>query len=436
MSNQNEKIIKEEAEINKNIVLVVGTPSIAAAEKLANFREKHKGAYRLALIHDAKPKTKEEEEVVAKFDIFIVVKYDDTASIVEGLRPYQDEFIAVTCRQEGLIEDFRKVIPFVPYLRTPTVESLLWSTDKIEMRGRLLEYDKSIAPNFEVVEDTKKKTLDRVEKSIGYPVVVKPSGFAQSLLVSIGYHKDEVEKTLKSAFRKLRPLSKKRHSKVEPRILIEQQMEGDLYSIDAYINSRGTVTCCPLVYVKTGRAIGFDDFFGYQQMTPSGINTDSKIEAKEVATKAIYALGLRNTTAHIELIRTEEGWKIVEVGPRIGGFRDVLYRLSYGIDHTENDIFNRIPKAVSVPKKIKGYSAAFKFFAKKEGKITTLTGTKKAQQLDSFYEITINKKIGDRAIYAKNGGKSVFNIILFNKERSKLLADIRRLEQMVKIETE
>ncbi|OHA62698.1 MAG: hypothetical protein A3E07_00240 [Candidatus Wildermuthbacteria bacterium RIFCSPHIGHO2_12_FULL_45_9] len=47
----------------------------------------------------------------------------------------------------------------------------------------------------------------------------------------------------------------------------------------------------------------------------------------------------------------------------------------------------------------------------------------------------INLKIGDRAIYAKHGGKSVFDIILFNKDRAKLLADIRRLEQMISIET-
>ncbi|HET8575167.1 MAG TPA: ATP-grasp domain-containing protein [Candidatus Paceibacterota bacterium] len=426
----------EAPEKNQNIILVVALPGVAVAEKFVEFKKKNDNKYRIAVIHNAKAANKEEEEAFSKFDIAIICDFDDPKSIVDNLRPYRDELLAVTCRMESRIEWFRKLVPFVPYLRTPTSESLSWSTNKIEMRKRFLEFDKTIAPAFHVVSDAKKKTLTTVEEKVGYPLVVKPSGLAQSLLVSIGYHKEELEKTLKGAFKTINRIYKGRGQTTEPQILVEQQMEGELYSIDAYVDSRGKVTCCPLVAVKTGRAIGFDDFFGYQQMTPANVKKESIAEAEEAVRKAVHALGLRSTTAHVELMRTEEGWKIVEVGPRIGGFRDVMYRLSYGIDHTENDIFTRIPKTVSVPQKIKGYTVAFKFFAKKEGKITTLTGIKKAQQLKSFHSITINKKIGDKAVFAKNGGTSIFNMFLFNEDRSKLLADIRRLEQMIKIETE
>jgi hypothetical protein len=68
--------------------------------------------------------------------------------------------------------------------------------------------------------------------------------------------------------------------------------------------------------------------------------------------------------------------------------------------------------------------------------LTKLSGIKKATELKRFKNIKVNKKIGDRCLFAKNGGLSVFNIILFNTDRPKLLADIRRLEQMVSIETE
>ena len=77
-----------------------------------------------------------------------------------------------------------------------------------------------------------------------------------------------------------------------------------------------------------------------------------------------------------------------------------------------------------------------KFFPLKEGTLTSIKGLKKAQLLESFRSITVNKKIGDHCLYAKNGGLSVFNIILFNKDRSELLADIRRLEQAVEMITE
>ncbi|MCK5027917.1 MAG: hypothetical protein KAS07_05855, partial [Candidatus Pacebacteria bacterium] len=192
---------------------------------------------------------------------------------------------------------------------------------------------------------------------------------------------------------------------------------------------------CPPVAVKTGKTIGFDDFFGYQQMTPSLLNKESIEQVESVVKKAVCALGLRSTTAHAEMLKTEKGWKVVEVGPRIGGFRDQMYKKSFGINHTMNDILTRIPGKINIPKKVLGHSASLKFFAKQEGILTKLGGIKKIQELKSFFSININKKLGDRCYFAKNGGKSVFNIMMFNKNRSDLLADIRRLEQMTEIET-
>jgi hypothetical protein len=255
------------------------------------------------------------------------------------------------------------------------------------------------------------------------------------MLVTICFHQDELEKSLKKVFRKIKPLYKTSGGRGEPEVLVEQFMDGEMYSVDAYFDSRGTVYFCPMVHIKTGRAVGFDDFFGYQQITPTLLSKESILDAQSVSEKAIRALGLRSTTSHIELYKTEGGWKIIELGPRVGGFRDTMYKLSYDIDHTANDIYIRIPKRPLLPRKILGTSATLKVFAKKEGIITSMKGIKKLNELESFHHININKKIGDRVLFAKHGGKSVFNITLFNKSRSKLLADIRRLEESVIIET-
>jgi hypothetical protein len=74
-----------------------------------------------------------------------------------------------------------------------------------------------------------------------------------------------------------------------------------------------------------------------------------------------------------------------------------------------------------------------KWFADKEGKIVEMKGTKKIESLGSFHKITVNKKVGDKAVFARNGGRSVFNLFLYNEDRSKLLADIRRVEKMIHI---
>jgi hypothetical protein len=188
-----------------------------------------------------------------------------------------------------------------------------------------------------------------------------------------------------------------------------------------------------MVKVITGKKIGHDDFYNYLQMTPSGLKSRSIERAQAAAEAGIHALGLRSTTAHTELLKLDDDWKIIEIGARVGGFRHVLHSLSCDINHTLNDVLIRIPKKPILPKKCKGYAVAMKWFAAKEGTITEMKGIKRLEQLASFHKIDINKKVGDKATFARNGGRSVFNLFLYNEDRPKLLADIRRVEKMVEV---
>ncbi|MCD8507936.1 MAG: hypothetical protein LRY42_00840 [Candidatus Pacebacteria bacterium] len=55
---------------------------------------------------------------------------------------------------------------------------------------------------IKIAKDATKKTLDEIEQKVGFPLVIKPSGLAQSLLVTICYHQEELETNLKKVFRK------------------------------------------------------------------------------------------------------------------------------------------------------------------------------------------------------------------------------------------
>lgn len=418
----------------KNIILYVGTPPVDT-DAIRLFEKETGRRFRIAVLYDVKRTTISEEKKAA-YDILIPCKFSELSSITKALLPYRDEIIAVTGVGDKSMPYLQKAIPHLPYLRTPSAESLLWATSKTIMRERFRTYDKTIAPAFTVVRDASEETIAKIRDIVGFPLVVKPAGLAESMLVSICYHEDELRRVLGRTLKKINALHKSIGGRGEPIILVEEFMEGKMYSIDGYVNSRGTVYFCPMVYVKTGRAIGFDDFFGYEQITPTILRPETVKEAEAVAEKAVKALCLRSTTVHIELMRTPEGWKVIELGPRKGGFRHQMYMLAYGINHTMNDVLIRIPERPIVPKKAKGYAAAMKFFARKEGKLRSLGGIKKMQTLASFHHLKVNKKIGDLCRYAKHGGKSVFNVILFNTDRSALLADIRRLEQMISIETE
>ena len=417
----------------KNILVFTMNLSPRMVDDVRTYEKSHGTKYRIMLLWDSRIRLPEGKE---GYDILVQCDFSKPHKITEALLPYQDELLAITCRSEANIARFAKIIPHVPYLRTPTSESLLWATDKYEMRKRFRLYNSKIVPAFTLVKHNTKTERDRIKEKVGFPMVIKPTNLAGSLLVSVCYHPEELDKTLRAVFRKLRAAYKKDGRLEEPKVIAEAYMEGDLYSIDAYVDARGGVYHCPLVRQRTARESGRDDFYNYLQITPTVLKKESVERARAATESAIHALGLRSTSAHTELMKIDDEWKVVEVGPRLGGFRDILHSLSCDINHTMNDIAVRIPRKPIIPKKCKGYAAYMKYFAEKEGKITGLTGIKKIEELESFYSIKVNKKIGDRSVFAKNGGRSIFNAVLYNAERSHLLADIRRIEQMVKIKVE
>ncbi len=420
----------------KNIIAYVMKLPEGAVESIRQYGKKTGQKFRIMAIRDANATPKKTKADFPTVDIFLEIDFKKPNAVAEALAPYQKELRAITSRDESYMSRFIAVIPHVPYLRTPTTESLTWATDKLEMRRRFKLLAKKFTPQYSVVKENTKSERKRVIEKIGFPMIVKPTNLAQSLLVTICYHEEDLEKSLRSAFRKIKKIYAENGRIEAPQIIVEQYMEGDMYSVDAYVNSRGFVYFCPMVRVLTGKNIGHDDFFNYLHMTPTNLKQASILRAHEAAEAGIHALGLRNTTAHVELMKIDDDWKLIEIGPRVGGFRDKLHRLSCDIDHSLNDILIRLPKKPIIPKKCKGYAATMKWYAKKEGTIVKLRGLKRSQLLKSFVDIGVNKKIGDTCTFAKNGGKAVFTITLFNAERSKLQADIRRVEQLVEIEVE
>lgn len=420
----------------KNIIAYVMSVPAGAVQSIRRYERLEQKKFKVMLIWDSNVPEKDEQKRNPGIDIYLTIDLSNPRAIAEALAPYQAQLCAITCRSESYMARFIEVIPHVPYLRTPSTESLTWATDKLEMRRRFKLLAKKFTPQYSVVKENTKSERKRVIEKIGFPMIVKPTNLAQSLLVTICYHEEDLEKSLRSAFRKIKKIYAENGRIEVPQIIVEQYMEGDMYSVDAYVNSRGFVYFCPMVRVLTGKNIGHDDFFNYLHMSPTNLKQASILRAHEAAEAGIHALGLRNTTAHVELMKIDDDWKLIEIGPRVGGFRDKLHRLSCDIDHSLNDILIRLPKKPIIPKKCKGYAATMKWYAKKEGTLTKLRGMKRSQLLKSFVDISINKKIGDTCTFAKNGGKAVFTITLYNAERSKLLADIRRVEQLVEIEVE
>lgn len=417
----------------KDIIVYVMNIPVGTIEAVRTYEETFGRPLRIMLLRDSRVRDDKNVADTPGLDLVVCCDFSKPEKIADALLPYQEELLAITCRSEQSMMRFAEVLPHVPYLRTPTTESLRWASDKYEMRKRFRLYDPSLTPKFTLVKKNSAEERERVIKKVGFPMIIKPTNMAASLFVMICYHEEELEQSLRTVFRRMKKAYERDNRLEEPKVIAEEYMEGDLYSMDSYVSSRGKIHHCPLVKQVTAQKLGRDDFYNYLQITPTAFKPETISRAEEATEKAIHALGLRSTIVHTELMKIDDEWKIVEVGARMGGFRQLLHELSCGINHALNDVLIRVPKKLIVPKKCHGYACAIKWFAEKEGKITEFKGIKKIEALESFHKIDINKKVGDRSTFARNGGRSVFNLFMYNDDRSKLLADIRRVEKLVHI---
>ncbi|MCB9809091.1 ATP-grasp domain-containing protein [Candidatus Nomurabacteria bacterium] len=412
----------------KKYVVFVGNIKKDTRHEVLSYIETHQKKWQLLVLHDKKMKTPSKNDMILDFD--------DPESLRSWVAAYGDQVLCITARSEKNITLFKKLIPYVPkHILTPTVDALEKSTEKTKMRKAFKKYDPSITPRFKIIKDIDHFDIDTIATSLEFPVIVKPSGLAASLLIQAAHYKEELEHVLASIQKRIKHLYQKKSGRGNPSILIEEMIEGNIYSVDAYVDDFSHVYFLPFVKYQTSAQKGFDDFFLYERTFPKKMHLEKFIQAQEVARIGIQALGIKNTTTHIELVYTGVEWKIIEIGPRIGGNRHDMYMQCYGINHTINDILIRMGKKPLIKNKAIGFTTILYFFPQQEGYITKINGVKKIKQLESFSSVDVRLKKGDRSLHAKNGGEYVLKVTLYNKDRPALLRDKRKLEKLVHIET-
>jgi biotin carboxylase len=416
----------------KYIVYVGSTKSWQ--ETLESHVKKKELPWQIISLTEKKYKT----EVLIENEYFknIRIDFDNPLEIKEVFETLGKQIIAVVNRGERNIPAYQKIVPHLRKdLLVPTVDALIKATEKTAMRKAFWKYDKTITPKFEILTEISDKEIARISKRLEFPVIVKPSGLAQAVLVQAAHYPAELKEILHRMQKYMKKSYKEMEGRGVPTILVEEIIDGDLYSTEAFVDDIGNVVFCPFIKYTTSGQKGFDDFFSYEQTTPATISKESAQGAKSVAIKGLNAIGLRNSIAHIELIRKEGEWKIVEIGARMGGFRSMMYRKSFGINLDIQDIKIHLGRPITLPRKKKGYTSVIKFFARDEGVITKIVGIKKAKTLPSFFETVQNLKKGGKARFAKNGGTHVFRVTLFNENKAQFIEDKRRLEKMIHIET-
>ncbi len=365
----------------------------------------------------------------------IVCDFSSDVALKELVAPMESQLLFVTCSSERNQPFLKKLLPFVPELLGPTESSLDWSTHKAEMRRLLESYDASLVPKTFVIDAFSDLAVQAASEELQFPVIIKPTGLAASMLVSKAHDKQELKKLLRHGFRVVDSIYSRDTGRGKPGFIIEEFIEGDMYSLDAYVNNTGTVWSLPLLRSKTADTQGKPGFYVYQADSYVELTAREKANGQATAKQAIHALGLRSCVAHVELFHTKSGWKIVELGPRAGGLRQDVYFASYGVDHAYNEFLVKIGLEPELPTKQVAYSTTVNIYPDTEGVITKIEGFDTARQNPSMYRLIQQAKPGDTALLSTNGGKLIIRGVMCNVDRTQLEKDAAFVRSILKVHT-
>ena len=260
-----------------------------------------------------------------------------------------------------------------------TMDTAIKSTDKGEMIKAFKENNVA-HPWFFIAEN--KEVLNEIKDKIVYPCITKPTDNAGSRGVMLVQKEEDIEKAFCYSSENGRSGS----------VIIEEYMQGSEVSVEIIVTN-GNVHVLQVTDKLTTGAPHFVEM-GHSQ--PSRLSDDEVNSIKLLAEKAVKAVGISDGPAHVEIMLTKDGPKMVELGARMGGdcITTHLVPLSTGIDMIKATIDVACGINPDITKKFEKGSA-IRYLSVPSGVIRSIEGVDEALRIDGVKEITIAKNVGD-----------------------------------------
>lgn len=314
--------------------------------------------------------------------------------------PYADEYFNVsTIDIDGVVETakmfrpdgimtlatdmpMRSIAAACEALKLPgiSMETAIKATDKGEMI-KAFEAHGVEHPWYYIAAD--KKDFEKVASKVTFPCIMKPTDNSGSRGVVLCLDQEELLKAYDYTHKESRGGA----------VILEEYMKGPEVSVEVIC-----LNGIPHVLQVTDKlTTGAPHFVEMGHSQPSQLEEKMLDRIRNLASRAVMAVGIQNGPAHVEIILTADGPKMVELGARMGGdcITTHLVPLSTGIDMVRATIELSCGIVPDINPKIKA-SSAIRYFNVSAGKIISISGVDKAKLIPGVIEIKLLKNINDK----------------------------------------
>ncbi len=259
------------------------------------------------------------------------------------------------------------------------------STDKAEM---IKAFEKNNVPHpwFYVVRNG---DISSIEDIITYPCISKPTDNAASRGVVIINNRDELEAAISYSSSNGRSGD----------VIVERLLVGNEISVECFA-IQGVVH---VVAITDKITTGSPHFVEMGHNQPSKYTGEMRESIKKVAGMAMKAVGIKNGPSHVEMMVTDNGPVMIELGARLGGdfITTDLVPLSTGVDMLGAAIHLACGEAVDLEPKIE-MASAIRYMKTPEGKIEKVLNIDKANSIDGVWRVEMLKPVGSQVTEIKD----------------------------------
>lgn len=314
-------------------------------------------------------------------------------------------------------------------------EAAVACTDKEVMRTKFALSLEKVSPDFQVVES--RESLIEFASSHDFPLILKPANLAKSLLVTKNNSLDELLANYDNACILAEETYRSYAPNSTPKFIVEEFLEGSIHSVDAFVDATGTPHILnQVVDYITGYDIGFDDNFHYARLLPSRLSTDDISHIRHTAEIGCRLLGMTSSPAHIEIILTRQGPRIVEIGARNGGYRERMHKLANDIDITANALALALNQPLDLTAKENNSVGVFELFPQNPGIFTGINREQALKNLPSLNYLSIKARPGQFVGKAGDGYKMAAVVILASHDSRQFADDCSTLKEQHQVTTQ
>ncbi len=310
-------------------------------------------------------------------DEFFNVSTIDIDGVVKTAREFEPDGIMTLATDMPM----RSIARACEELGLPGIsfDTAIKATDKGEMI-RAFEANGVEHPWYFILSSA--DAVDQIMDQVTFPCISKPTDNSGSRGVMLIRNAEDLREAVSYSSSNGRSGS----------VIVEEYMKGPEVSVEVM-----TLDGVPHVLNVTDKmTTGAPHFVEMGHNQPSMLPKMDLERIRDLACRAVKAVGIQNGPAHVEIMLTKDGPKMVELGARMGGdcITTHLVPLSVGIDMIEATIRIACGEMPDISQKF-CRGTAIRYFNSPSGVIKNISGVEEARAIEGVCEISFVKGVGD-----------------------------------------